>query len=167
MEAGRIEMAGSGVAISIPEGWTVEVASPDPDVIAAPPASAWEALRTSPRDGSVACSVYVGVPPAGHPLDLEGFPTDSSVTISWPRWEEGPVGPQLVTPRPAIPSGEPFQRGHGTVLMRLPSSHPSLPDGAQYALECWWPDEDGDEGQSDRPDDTVAMFDSLTLLNLG
>ena len=31
MEAGRIDLAGSGVSISIPEGWTVEVASPDPD----------------------------------------------------------------------------------------------------------------------------------------
>ena len=67
-------LAGSGVSISIPEGWTVEVASPDPDVTAAPPASAWEALRTSPPDGIVTCSVYVGVPPAGHPLDPEGFP---------------------------------------------------------------------------------------------
>ena len=77
------------------------------------------------------------------------------------------MGLQLTTPRPAFPSGEPFGRGQTTVLIRLPGSHASLPDGAQYALECWWPNEDEDVGQANRPDDAVAMFDSLTLLDLG
>ncbi len=173
-EAGRIEMAGSGFAITVPDGWTVEVASPDPDVTAAPRASAWEAMRTSPPDGSVTCSVYVGVPPAGRRLDPERFPTDTSATITWPRWEEGPErmdlnswGLQLVTPRPVLTSGGQYYQGHGSAPMRLPGSHANLPDGAQYVLECWWPSDDEGDSEAVRDAEAVTMFDSFTLLDLG
>ena len=61
VEPGRIEMMGSGFAITIPDEWTVEVAEPDPDILAASPGTAWWALKASAPHRFMACSVVVGV----------------------------------------------------------------------------------------------------------
>jgi len=143
VETGRVELPGSGFAITIPPDWTVEVADPDRDVTQEAPGAAWEALRAQAEEGDAVCSVYVGVAMEGQPIGDETFPVDTSVAISKPEWREGPQGMQLMLPTPALASGALPGLGSGTTRWRPAGSHPRLPDGAIYALDCWSGREDG------------------------
>ena len=42
---GHLEMAGSGLAITVPETWVVQLVEPEPDIRRAEPGDVWEALR--------------------------------------------------------------------------------------------------------------------------
>ena len=83
VETGRVELPGAGFAITIPSGWTVEVADPDRDVTQEAPGAAWEALRAQAEDGDAVCSVYVGVAVAGRPIGGETFQVETSTAISF------------------------------------------------------------------------------------
>jgi hypothetical protein len=143
LEAGRIEMMGSGFAVTVPAGWTVEVADPDPVMTSAAPGTAWEALRAQAEDGDTVCSVYVAVAVEGQPVDDQKVLVESSAAISKPDWREGSQGMQLVLPTPVLASGALPGWGSGTTRWRPAGSHPRLPDGAIYALDCWSGREDG------------------------
>lgn len=41
VSGGRIEMSGSGFAITVPEKWVVKLVEPDPDVYTAAPGASW------------------------------------------------------------------------------------------------------------------------------
>jgi hypothetical protein len=125
-EVGRIEMAGSGFAITIPDGWTVEVADPEPDVFSAKPGTAWEALRASAPYNSMACSLAVGVtdpPPNRVPTAVP----DEGTTAYWhtPR--------KLRVPTPDIPSS---QRLHTTWDRPQPDQEADLEHDVLYSLLC-------------------------------
>jgi hypothetical protein len=160
VDPGRIELAGSAFAITIPASWSVEVVDPDPDLRAAAPGSTWEALRAEALGGSATCSVYVARPPAGSPIDPERFPVDRSPELLTPAWCQGPEGPRLCLPRPALAQPDTEAKGSGTAPVRLPDSDPALPDGAQYVVECWW-EPGGRRGEAD------AIEASFEMLELG
>jgi hypothetical protein len=61
VEGGPIERAGSGFSVTIPSDWAAEVAEPDLDYAGQASGTAWEALRASAPDRSMACSLAVGV----------------------------------------------------------------------------------------------------------
>ena len=64
-DGGLIEMARSGFAISVPEDWQVQTASPERDVRSGVPGEAWEALRATAPDRSQTCAVFVAVAAPG------------------------------------------------------------------------------------------------------
>ncbi len=154
VEAGLVEMSGSGFAVTIPRGWTVEVRSPDPDVTAAAPGEAWEALRAYPPDLSAVCSVYVAVVPQAESL-AQVVGVGSFEPITSPRWDKRAEGMFLSVPPAGLARDGPMG-GSSDVLTRLPGSHPLIPDDVLYDLECAW------EGLA-RPQTPV----SCTLLALG
>ena len=99
VDAGPIEMAGSGFAVSLPDGWTAEIADPDPDVFEAEPGEAWWALEASAPYGFMVCTIAVGV------TDIPGNRGGTVVrgTGTTPYW--GPSRPwQLRVPRPDVPN---------------------------------------------------------------
>lgn len=158
VDPGRIEMSGSAFAITIPASWSVQIVEPDPDLLAAAPGSAWEALRAEAPRGSATCSVYVAKPPAGSTIDPERFPVESSPELMTPAWCQGPEGPRLCLPTSVQAVAEAV--GSGTAPVRLPGSDPELPDGAQYAVDCWWPP----GGRRAEADGIQASFELLDVL---
>lgn len=101
VDAGPIEMAGSGFAVTIPDGWTAEIADPDPDVFGAEPGEAWWALKASAPYGFMVCTIAVGV------TDIPGKRLGTVVrgTGTTPYW--GPSRPwQLRVPRPDVPNSD-------------------------------------------------------------
>ena len=127
VEAGRIEMAGSGFAITIPDDWTVEVAEPDPDVLAASPGTAWWALRASAPYRFMACSLAVGV------TDLPPDRWGTVVRGAWttPHW--GPSRPwQLRVPTPDVPESRP----HHAEWVRPQHQEADLEHDVLYSLDC-------------------------------
>lgn len=94
---GRIEMAGSGFAITVPEKWIVKLVEPEPDIRTAEPGDAWEALRAHQPGRRSACSVYVGIVPldAGPIGESASVDTDEDATA--PYWSGG-ERPTLVVP---------------------------------------------------------------------
>ena len=128
VEAGRIEMVGSGFAITIPDGWTVEIADPEPDVFSAEPGIAWEALRASAPYNSMACSLAVGVtdPPPNRWLTVV---PDEGTTAYW-----DPSKPwKLRVPTPDVPQS---QRLHTTWDRPQPDQEADLEHDVQYSLLC-------------------------------
>ncbi len=132
----------------------IEMRSPDPDVTAAAPGEAWEALRAYPPDFSAVCSVYVAVVPQAESL-AQVVGVGSWEPITSPRWNKRAEGMFLSVP-PAGLAREGPMGGSSDMLTSLPGSHPLLPDGVLYDLECAW------EGLT-RPQTPV----SFTLLALG
>jgi hypothetical protein len=128
VEAGRIEMAGSGFAITIPDGWTVEIADPDPDVFSAEPGTAWWALRASAPYRSMACSLAVGVTDNSSNRWLTVVPGAGTT----PHW--GPSRPwQLQVPTPDVPQGI----SHHTEWVRpQPDQEADLEHDVMYSLDC-------------------------------
>ena len=128
VEPGRIEMTGSGFAITIPDGWTVEVAEPDPDVLAASPGTAWWALKASAPHRFMACSLAVGV------TDL---PSDRWSTVgqeggTTPYWD--PSKPwKLRVPTPDIPQST---SDHTSWIRPQSDQEADLEHDVLYALEC-------------------------------
>jgi hypothetical protein len=128
VEAGRIEMAGSGFAITLPDDWTVEVAEPDPDVLAAEPGTAWWALHASAPNGVMACSLAVGV--TDLPPDRFGglaLRTDGAT----PHWD--PSKPWVLrVPTPDVPQS----RTHNASWVRPQIQEADLEHDVLYSLDC-------------------------------
>ena len=126
-EAGRIEMTGSGFVVTIPDGWVVEVADPDPDVLDAEPGAAWWALKASAPHGLMACSVAVGVtdlPPNRGGVVIPGSGTE-------PHW--GPSRPwQFRVPTPDVQQGELLQ----SQWLLPPGGDENLRHDVFYSLDC-------------------------------
>jgi hypothetical protein len=121
-------MAGSGFAITFPDDWSVEVADPDPDVLSAEPGTAWEALRATAHDRSMACSVAVGT---AELLPGQWFGTGQD-GVTKPYWD--PKEPwRLWVPTPAIPRTTSF---HQTDWSRHPQEDPDLEHDVLYSLMC-------------------------------
>lgn len=126
-EAGRIEMAGSGFAVTVPDDWVVEVADPDPDVLDAEPGAAWWALKASAPHALMACSVAVGV--TDLPPNRWGVVIPSSGTE--PHW--GPSRPwQFRVPTPDVPQAELLQ----SQWLLPPGGDENLRHDVFYSLDC-------------------------------
>jgi hypothetical protein len=132
IEGGRIEMTGSGFAMTFPDDWTVEVANPDPDVFSAAAGDAWEALRAHDPERLQACSVSVGV--ATRSLKNRSGVASDSATIT-PRWDEDDKT-LLWVPEPRIGSdGDAI----GTTMaprVRRHKRDPRLEHDVMYAVSC-------------------------------
>jgi hypothetical protein len=127
VEAGRIEMAGSGFAIIIPDDWTVEVADPEPDVFSVEPGTAWWALKASAPYGLMACSLAVGV--TDLPPNRWGTVVPGAGTT--PHW--GPSRPwQLRVPAPDVPESSSLHDSWSR-----PQHHEDyLEHDVLYSLDC-------------------------------
>jgi hypothetical protein len=128
---GRIEMPGSAFAITVPDGWSVELADPDADVFTAEPGTAWEALRATSPDRTAACSVAVGV--AGASL-RKGSGTASSADVLTPRWDPDDSG-TLWVPAPRIEPGD-HESSSMAPRERLHGKTDGLDHDALYSVHC-------------------------------
>lgn len=129
-QGGRIEMPGSGFAITVPEDWTVELAEPDTDVFAAAPGTAWEALRATAPDRSMACSVAIGI----SPVSLRDAGGTGSAGDTVPRWHPTKRG-VLMVPSPLVEEGE---TTHSSMAPRerLHREDPALDHDVMYSVHC-------------------------------
>ena len=127
VSGGPIEMRDSGFAITFPDGWTMESADPDPDVLTAEPGTAWVALQANSHDGSMACSLAVGVAA----LPLRGSKTGHD-DVAYPFWD--PDEPDLLwVPTPYLPGTGSF---HETSWIRRQSHDGDVHHDVQYELLC-------------------------------
>lgn len=127
---GRIVMAGSAFAITVPRDWTVEFADPDTDVFDAEAGTAWEALRTTDPQGTRACSVSVGVAE----VPLRNRSGAASNGVLQPAWHPRKRG-ILVVPSPRVEESD--REIHSTAPMdRLHRLHDGLEHDALYVLVC-------------------------------
>jgi hypothetical protein len=129
---GRIEVTGSGFAMTFPDDWIVEVVDPDPDVFSAAPGTAWEALRAHDPGLQRACSVSVGV--ATRSLkNRSGVASGSATTV--PSWDEDEQT-LLWVPDPRLES---TTAGVSTTMApreRLHKRDPRLEHDVMYAVSC-------------------------------
>ena len=132
VDGARVEMPGSGFAMTFPGDWTVERVDPDPDVFAAAPGDAWEALRAYGPERREACSLSVAVAPEGQ----ESSGVAASGDAAAPYWSIDDSQPILVVapPRLEIESGG----GMETIAPheRPRTSDPRLEHDAQYVVAC-------------------------------
>jgi hypothetical protein len=127
---GRIVMAGSAFAITVPVAWTVELVEPDPDVFAATPGSVWEALRATDSQGAQACSVSVGVAE----VSLRNRSGAASNDVLEPTWHPNKRG-ILVVPSPRVAESE-REVSSMAPMTRLHHLHDGLEHDVLYVLEC-------------------------------
>jgi|GEM_PF-5856003 len=127
---GRIEMPGSAFAITVPDDWTVELADPEPDVFSAEPGSAWEALRATHPENTVACSVAIGVAEVSL-LNKSGTASNGLVA---PRWDPDERG-ILWVPTPRVDMGE-TESSSMAPMVRLHRDHEGLEHDVLYSLQC-------------------------------
>lgn len=139
---GRIELPGSAFAITVPDDWSVELAEPDADVFTAEPGSAWEALRATAPDRSLACSVSVGVAE----VSLRKRSGTGSGAVTTPRWESTRRW-LLLVPTPRVEDSV-TSFSSSSPIVRLAREHPGLEHDALYALECAGTAEDEDGVES-------------------
>ncbi len=127
---GRIEMPASAFAITVPDDWTVEIADPDTDVFTAEPGSAWEALRATSPDRTMACSVAVGVAEVA----LEEQSGTGSGGVGTPMWDPNEPG-LLRVPSPVVEEGE-SSISMSMPMERLQREHEGLEHDAMYSIHC-------------------------------
>jgi hypothetical protein len=154
---GRVELVGSGFAVTLPGDWTVEVVDPDRDLTAQPAGSAWDALRARSPDGSRACAVSVGVAPEGvRPLE-EGTGV-GAVPAAEPRWTMHEGTPTLEMPDPMMLVRSASNRRSSTITSatRSAAADPALGHDVLYGMAC----------AADAEWDTDAITSSLTVLPL-
>jgi len=124
----HVEVPGSGFVMRFPAGWQVELPDQDAEVFSADPGTAWEALRASTTDQSMACTVAVGV------TDLA--PDQSFATgidgVSTPYWDPGESS-LLWIPTPVIQGTKSV---HSTDWGRRGQEDPALEHDVLYALQC-------------------------------
>ena len=125
---GLIEMSGSAFAITVPEDWTVKTAEPDPDLFTVEPGSAWEALRATSRDHSMACSVAIGVAEVSL-REGSGIGQGGGTKPFWDSKDPH----MLWVPEPDIPKTRSF---HQTSWDRLQHKDDELDHDVQYSLLC-------------------------------
>jgi hypothetical protein len=154
VDAGRVEMPDAGFAITIPNGWTVEVASPMPDLVDAPSGAAWEALRAYTPERSETCSVYVAVPPEGSLSDDVGAGIGASDAFRQPRLDLSSGAPTLLVPAPRIESASAERADSVTTSYRIAASDPGTPRDVVYGLVCG----------ADRERDFEPIFDTFASL---
>jgi len=132
---GRIEMVGSGFAITVPRKWVVKLVEPDLDIYTAAPGAAWEALRAHEPGRSRACSVYVGIVPLEARPIGESAPVDTDVDATEPYWSVG-GRPTLVVPpvRFRQRSGSSSEGVGGRSRLRADDAR--LPHDVVYAVTC-------------------------------
>lgn len=154
VDAGRVAVAGAGFAITVPDDWIVEVASPMPDMETTPVGAAWEVLRTYAPGRSDSCSVHVSLPPEGALSESEGVRIGSGEAFPEPRLRMWPGEPTLLVPAPRIESALPQRFGSLTTRQRVAASDPGTPRDVLYGLVCL--------GNQERDFDTI--LDTFQLL---
>ena len=125
-------MAGSGFAMTFPDDWTVEVVDPDPDVFAAAPGTAWEALRAHDPGRVRACSVSVGVAPVSLRERSGGASGDLTVE---PHWDEQDTG-TLWVPEPRVGAGAGGALSVMAPRARLHEGEADLEHDVLYVVSC-------------------------------
>ena len=129
----EVETPRSGFAMRFPAGWQVELTDKEADVYRAEPGTAWEALRASTIDESMACTVAVGVtdlaPDQWFATGIDG--------VSTPYWD--PDDARLLwIPTPSIQG---IKSVHSTEWGRRASEDPALEHDVLYVLQCVADDE--------------------------
>jgi hypothetical protein len=132
VDGARVEMAGSGFAMTFPDDWIVETMNPDLDVFAAGPGDAWEALRAYGPERREACSLSVAIAPEGQ--EPSGVGTGEEADA--PHWstEDGQLILLVSPPRLETEWGAGMESiaGHG----RPHSSDPRLDYDVEYIVAC-------------------------------
>jgi hypothetical protein len=155
-DSGRVKMPASGFAITIPEGWSVEVAAPERDIGTAEPGAAWEALRAFGPKRRKTCSVYIAVAPEGQ-RSLAGFSSISTrAGATEVRWAGTRRQPTLEVPDPDDRIESDSGASHSSLggQDRYAKDDPRVDHDVAYAVVCG-----GDRGR--RFD---AITESLRLL---
>jgi hypothetical protein len=132
VDGARVEMPGSGFAITFPGDWVVEMADPDPDVFTAAPGDAWEALQAYGPERREACSVVVAIAPFGQESSGVGTGGGSSAPL-WSTEEEGLI---LLVRSPRIETVSGGAMGTIAPHERPRSSDPRLDHDVQYVVVC-------------------------------
>ena len=135
VEAGRVDVPGSGFSITVPDGWIVEVA-PGPGIVSAPPGAAWEALRAYAPDGTQTCSIYVALPPKGAIPEGGDAGVGSGTSVGEPHLRLGFGAPTFMVPEPRTESGPTLHFSAMGTHTRLAASDPGTPRDVLYALVC-------------------------------
>ena len=132
VDGARVEMAGSGFAMTFPDDWTVRTVDPDPDVFAAAPGDAWEALRAYGPGHREACSVSVAIAPEGQ--EYSGVGTGGGSDAPYWRTEGGELILLVQPPRLETESGT----GMESIAPheRLASADPRLDHDVLYVVAC-------------------------------
>jgi hypothetical protein len=155
VSGGRIEMAGSGFAITLPAKWVVKLAEPDLDIYAAAPGATWEALRAHEPGRRRACSVYVGVAPLDAGPIGESAAADTDEDATAPYWSIGGRATLVVPPvryRQRSDSSSEMTGG----WPRLRADDDRLAHDVVYAVTC------GADGERD-PQEIVDSFEVLAI----
>jgi hypothetical protein len=132
---GRVEVAASGFAITVPADWTVQVAASAPDLASAPDMIAWEALRATSPGQHQGCSVTVALPEAGL-LDSGNDTIGSSEAWAVPELSAVDGVPELRIPGPRVAAGSGIRVATLTSWQRRASEDPGTPRDVLYAMVC-------------------------------
>ena len=157
VEPGRVEVAGTGFALTVPDDWAVEVAVPDLEISGAAPGFAWLALRANRPDHLQACNVSVGI------ATISLRPGSGAVmgdTTMAPHWDEQDRT-MLRIPEPVLATGTGGLFAAMAPRERLHDDHPDLRHDVLYVLAC---SDSSDEEAEDPPelfDELVQSFEIL------
>jgi hypothetical protein len=97
----RLVQPWTGTALNVLDGWSVEVLEPAPDLEAAGPGEAWEALRLTSPLGQRTCSLYVALADDDQPSLERVWAHLKPRPIAEPRWDFRGDRPALLYPDPA------------------------------------------------------------------
>jgi hypothetical protein len=155
-DGGRVDMPGSGFSLTVPVGWTVETAWPEPDIRTAEAGMAWEAVRAHDAAARQTCSVHVAIALEGQHLSEHGTSVGSGHATSDPHWDRGAQDPTLRIPDPRFRLEGPLPSASIETRERSAALDSTITRDVLYVLACG----------ADEPN-ALPRLDGLELLALG